>query len=631
MSLAVFRREVTIATRRGRLQTGRAWFAGILLVIVLGTFASWYFAAGGRMSREMMSQVAERSYLFVGIAYATLLLGLATVSAVSIAGEMDRKTLGFVLTTRLRSAEIVMGKLAALLAGFVMDLGIGLPIMILLSVLGGVPPELVLIAYAGISSTAVIVLAIGIFVSAGAANGRRAANVTILSIMLWLILPVFVGHTSILSSIGLRPPQFVMNVNAWLLASNPMTLLPMFLIGGVRPAALYHNVGWMCGLQLGAAPVLILGAIARLRPAYRANAGGDGGAIARRLGRPAWRFRPRPPVADDPILWREMYTNRGGLIGQVIGQCISLAVVAALASGTFFFGRRAFVELWQHGYTAVAATAEKPEMNLVLRYFLDETGANKTVDAHRVDFNVFLRFTTLSIMFMISLVAAGIAVELISTEKAKDTWNSLITTSLSAREILLGKFKAALWRLRGLAIVMFVLWTLGLLSGAIHPLGYLAAMLTLASSTALYVLFGLMAATRAAARSSASAGVGMLVLPIQSAILPFLLPAGLNSVLWGVGSTPLVTWLSMVSYREVRGMFQQAAYPALTWIKLETAGSPAMGVLTCLIGIIGPALGAWWIWSHSVRNFDRWVGRPCREEAVVVAEERIAALPATVA
>ncbi len=315
-----------------------------------------------------------------------------------------------------------------------------------------------------------------------------------------------------------------------------------------------------------------------------------------------------------------MYTNRGGLIGQLIGQCLGLAVLAALAYGTFFYGRRAFVELWHHGYTAVARTAEKPEMNLVLRYFLDDPGSSAPVDAYRVDFNLFLRFVTLTIVFMMSLISAGIAVELISTEKAKDTWNSLIATSLSGREILLGKFRASLWRLRVLGTIMFVLWSLGLLSGAIHPLGYLAAMLTLASSTAFYVLFGVMAATRAAARSSASAGVGMLILPIQTAILPFLLPAGLNSVLWGVGSTPWVTWLSMVSYREVRGMFQQATYPALEWIKLDTAGSPFVGVLTCVIGIVGPALGAWWIWNHSVRNFDRWVGRPWRERAAVPAD-----------
>ena len=156
----------------------------------------------------------------------------------------------------------MIGKLAALLVGFVMDLGIGLPIMILLSVLGGVHPQLVLIAYAGIASTAVLVLAVGIFVSAGDANARRAVNITVLSLMAWLILPVFVGMTPLLSSIGLRPPQIVMNINALLLASNPMTLLPMFVLGGIRPAALYYNVGWMCGLQLAGALILIPLAIA---------------------------------------------------------------------------------------------------------------------------------------------------------------------------------------------------------------------------------------------------------------------------------------------------------------------------------------------------------------------------------
>ena len=33
--MTLFRRELTTAARRGQLQANRAWFAGILLVIVL--------------------------------------------------------------------------------------------------------------------------------------------------------------------------------------------------------------------------------------------------------------------------------------------------------------------------------------------------------------------------------------------------------------------------------------------------------------------------------------------------------------------------------------------------------------------------------------------------------------------
>lgn len=171
--MTVFLRELLTAAHRGRLQTARAWFTAILLGIVLGTFATWYFTGDRPFSRGMMSEVAAKSFLFVVFAHAASILGLATTAALSIAGEIDRKTLGFVLATRLRSAEIVLGKLAACLAGFGTELAAGLPIMILLNTLGGVHPNSILLAYAGIASTALFVLSIAICVSAGAPGGRH--------------------------------------------------------------------------------------------------------------------------------------------------------------------------------------------------------------------------------------------------------------------------------------------------------------------------------------------------------------------------------------------------------------------------------------------------------------------------
>jgi hypothetical protein len=373
----------------------------------------------------------------------------------------------------------------------------------------------------------------------------------------------------------------------------------------------------MCGLQVAGAAVLILGAIVRLRPAFRVNFGGDGGPLARRLSRPAWRFRPRPPVGDDPILWREMHTSRGGIVSQLIGQSIALAVLAAVGYVTFFFASRAFVELWHHGYTAVASTTERPELNLVLRLFLDDSGPHVPVDAARLDFNLFLRFAACSILFMLALVSSGIAIELIVTERAKETWNSLLATPLSPREILLSKLRVAIWRLRGLGMILSVLWTLGLLSGAIHPLGLVVAVLLTATSTALFLVFGLRAAVRAKDHSTAYGGVLGLTLPSTlSSGLPYLLPAGISSALWGAGSAPFVAWLSLVSYREVHSLFQLPVYPALQWINLDSAGGPLVAALTCLIGIVAPALAAWWMWNNTVANFDRWVGRPSRNNPV---------------
>ena len=395
----------------------------------------------------MMSAVATQSFLFVVIAHAMSIFMLSTIGALSIAGEVDKKTLGFLLATRLGNTEIVLGKLAACLIGFLSSLAAGLPVMILLNVLGGVHPQLILLAYAGILSTAFFILSLALWVSSGAPDGRRATNIAVLTVLAWLIAPILLGMTPLLSRIGIRPPDLLVTINAWILSSNPVSLLPRF-IGGVNPRALSSAVSWMCGLQLAAGAVFVAAAIFRLRRAYRTNVGGDGHGLMRRLALPAWRFRPRPPVGDDPIFWRERYTSRSGLIGQLMGFCIVAAIYCTLVYFTFFFAQRAFVELWHHGYTAATASAQKPELNLILRYFIEQSGPGVPIDAARTDFNIFLRFVTCAILFMIALAATGIALEVLGGERTKETWTSLIATPLSGRDILLGKFRACLWRLR---------------------------------------------------------------------------------------------------------------------------------------------------------------------------------------
>ena len=547
------------------MQSARGWFAAVLLFIVLGTFAAWYHASNGIVTGELMAEVAARSFLFVIIAHMIAILTLVTLGALSIAGEMDRKTLGFVLATRLNSAQIVLGKLAACLTGFGAIVVAGLPVSILLHVLGGLPPELILLAYGGTVSTAVFMVAVAIFVSAGTPSGRRAVNVSILCISVWLALPGLSSLTSLLGRIGLRPPGSVQVLTAWLLAPNPAALLPRFIGGPVSPRALYYTVGWMCGLQLAAALLLILAAIARLRPAFRTNVGGAAGPLGRLLAWPAWRLRARPPVGDDPIVWKEMHTNRGTLIGQLLGQCILIGLYSALAYGTLFFARRAFAEVWRHGYGGVSATDERPEFNLALRYFLKESGPGAAYDAARTDFNLFLRFITCSIMLFLSLVAVGIAVEVIGVERAKDTWNSLIATPLPAPDILLGKARSAVWRLHAILGILFVLWTLGLLSGAVHPLGYVAAVLIAAASTACWLALGFLIALKKTDRSAAgNSALGLSMIAVVYLPLLFLLPKGINSPVWGAARPRLRSgylWFHIVrwSWRRNWGSVSRSA------------------------------------------------------------------------
>ncbi len=101
----------------------------------------------------------------------------------------------------------------------------------------------------------------------------------------------------------------------------------------------------------------------------------------------------------------------------------------------------------------------------------------------------------------------------------------------------------------------------------------------------------------------------------MSGALPFFLPAGLNSVLLGAGSLPLMLWLSLLSYRDVHALVQ-TSYPHLGWIGIHTGEGPGWLLAAWLLGTLVPALGGWWFWRSTLAQFDRWVGRPWQSATV---------------
>ena len=225
------------------------------------------------------------------------------------------------------------------------------------------------------------------------------------------------------------------------------------------------------------APLLVVWTIAILRSAYRLNVSGDSQSLAARLTRPGWRWRPKPPVGDDPILWREMNLARGGLLANLIGLLIGLAFLGVLGYVTYFFARPALIEVWRHGYSSGITSAERPEWNLMIRFFMPDYGVNPPADIARIELNLFLRHVTTTLIFVVTLCAVGMASEGIVGERARETWDSLIATPLTARDILRSKMLAALWRMRVLLAILLGLWTIGLIAGAIHPVGFVLSVL----------------------------------------------------------------------------------------------------------------------------------------------------------
>jgi hypothetical protein len=173
---------------------------------------------------------------------------------------------------------------------------------------------------------------------------------------------------------------------------------------------------------------------------------------------------------------------------------------------------------------------------------------------------------------------------------------------------------AALWQMRWILTTALVLWTIGLIAGAIHPLGYLAVVLELVVSTWFFLARGTLASVRAKDLPTAMGQSVRLAMFLGfSAAVPSLLPARLNSVLLGSGSMPFVSYLSLVSYRDVRAALHYTAYPPLQWIKIATGEGALWVVATCLIAIIAPALGGLYYWRYVNAHFDRLIDRPWRQ------------------
>ena len=213
-------------------------------------------------------------------------------------------------------------------------------------------------------------------------------------------------------------------------------------------------------------------------------------------------------------------------------------------------------------------------------------------------------------------------VEGIIAEKMRETWSSLIATPLSALEILRAKILVAVWRLRRLLVTLILLWGLGLVTGAIHPLGFVLTLLALCASTWFLAAWGLFCAIGAKNNAEASnPSVSLALVLMASAALPFLLPARLSSVLLGAGSPPFVIWLAQFSYRDLRNMMQYPVFPLLSWVGIKTGEGPFWVAATCFVGILAPALAGTFVWRRAVARFDRVIGRPWKEEETATASQ----------
>ena len=232
--------------------------------------------------------------------------------------------------------EIVVGKLVAGLVQYTTCLAAGLPVMILLPLLGGVDPRWVVLVYGATGSTAFFLAGLSILVSTAAQRGGRAVGETIGLAAAWCSLPILV-HVLMPRTLPWLSP-WVYPVNSWILASTPtgVLLAPLGLGPGWK---FFNSIYWMMGLQFAAGTLMIAWAVVRFRASCR-NQEGEGGYDGARS--PGWfraRFLPRPACGVNPVLWKELHTARPRGLAHILGAGIALGLAMLIGYGTYGYAQ----------------------------------------------------------------------------------------------------------------------------------------------------------------------------------------------------------------------------------------------------------------------------------------------------
>jgi ABC-type transport system involved in multi-copper enzyme maturation permease subunit len=454
----VFAFEMLTTSRRGRLYAMRAVYAMLLLLFLWMVHSLW--ASSSTNGTELPVRMIRWFGLsmlggIVGGQGILILLLTPTLVSGAIADEKRRKTLHYLLASRLTGPEIVLGKLMVRMLYLGVLLSVSFPVMSLLVLLGGIDPMLVILGAAGLLSMAWFLAALSIWVSTIARRPREALFITFGLEALWLILPPIVHYST--APTGSPWLDDALHLAAsWVGASGPILVVgdaigPMIT---TRAYAWEQPFAWMIGLQAGAGLILALLAAVQLRPIFKRQ----DGAVRRTRGLRALlarrRWRWHRPVGERPMLWKELHTSRPRGFARLVGGLLVLILGGLLLYNGISFGRAAYDE-------CITSNPNLPRNNWSTHW-------------KRWAFEGFLGWVSPLVYVVGILTIAGAAAASIASEHEDDTWISLTATDLTGREIVRAKLLGAMWKARRLGAVIVLLMIAGAYVDSLHPLSIAA-------------------------------------------------------------------------------------------------------------------------------------------------------------
>lgn len=419
----IFGKELRTTARRKRTYVLRSLYLAGLLVMLLFVYmssGSYYYRYGESVARRAQRNAEMGAFFFGTFAFFNL-FAMACIGPIltctAINSERLRKTLNVLLMTPISAWQIVSGKLFSRLWIALTLIGLTLPALSVIRLLGGVEIGQMLASVALCVCTVIMAASFGLLLSA---LMNRACAVIFLSyaflLGLWALLPLFM-LLSANSLIGGAGPDL------WFYTLLNLTNAPFVMVGIVAPngpASLSIDWRWCALSELGMAFGMLLPTTLILRRMARResvgtqatlppvlpppSASGDGAIL------PAAAIAPPPlpissprltrEVSDNPVLWREVR-------------------------------RPMMAKVWQR---LVAAFAVLGLLGLIYLLLADPAGGrNELADP---DTHIGFGFIFCGILTLLSCIMSA---TVIAQEKESDTWTLLLSTPLSAGQIVFGK------------------------------------------------------------------------------------------------------------------------------------------------------------------------------------------------
>jgi ABC-type transport system involved in multi-copper enzyme maturation permease subunit len=577
--------------RRGRYALVRSLFALVLLgllALLYSRLPSWH-----RPSRQTMAELASSFfYWFMIIQFLAAILVTPAYTAGAIAEEKERKTMPFLMTTDLSDREIILSKFASRFLNLLCLILTGLPILCFVQFWGGVDPDLLIAGCIATVFTVCSIAALSLLHSLYASKASTAIVMTYLTVACYYLVTALIsaGTRGLASGPATPSLQFshldtilLLGCSSYVLEAGNIFSVTILLrnsinagmpVSSVVPGLLVMYVAFHSLVIM----VCYWWSLAKLRTIALREEPAKGrttAAAIQRLSR---------SVGIEPMIWKELFVERGLTVNRFGRALIILIILASLVPAAWLIGAAAL------SYFGLLPGPE-PGPQFFAGYYGRWWWLNPW-DYLGATLNVWVRYAGSAVACLLVLAVGVRAAAAVTSERDKQTLDMLLTTPLLARNILRAKWLGSLASVRWVAAWLCLIWGVGLVFGGLDIVTLPWLMLACAVYACFLASLGLWCSVRCRNTQRATtftialaAGLGFghwLIWPLH-ALYPTQrgwAPGWLYVQVYGLTPPLAISWLSFrgQQFVELTGYFENPL-PALMGI---TYGLVAWGAAAVL-------------------------------------------------